>query len=710
MISCMRIRPVAVKILLLQVLLVNIQLKQNQNHSSIIYVSAEEYAVTPQKSAFVELPPASLLTSPLPTTYDSQAYFPSGTRSGTGTGTGSEWKLSLNHEDQDQGQGHGSTSTCTCNPSQIHLALGDRQEAQHEMAMTLSFTIPFRLDLCCHPKELEVFIHYGKAKEQFEFEDHHIDIGGGLETENGDVDSGGFGDTRTLLVTSSYSDMIEQKQSNSRGGQSIMKQNPNINGNGNIIGNINGNNHGNVVIRQYNTTSPVTNEMYMSDFIYHVQLDHLDAATTYWYDIDVKKAKAANNDNDTDGEDNIEHWHGHDHDHEGSLSASLSTSSASVQRNLRGGVAHSHAHSHLYEEDGIRAVRKKMFTTSPLPTSEQQSPRPPTKLVIVGDLGQTYNSTITMLNIMSEIEKDKAISKLKSKHASSDMILLVAGDLSYANSIQPQWDNWFQLMEPLIRETPIMVAAGNHEIECDAKTFMPFLSYESRFYMPNQLGDAIIEPVDGDAYNQKWGCATPSVFEGQYDYGNAFYSFDHGMVRTIVLSSYSETRVGSRQHTWLVEELKNAQQNRDEGFTPWITIMMHTQFYTTFQGHDAEKETIDMKESMEDLFRDYGVNLVLSGHDHAYMRSNPMYKGKLDKRGKSPIYLIVGEGGNREGHNKAYLHPNPEDWVAVRDKSVYGFGLLEVKNSTTAHWRWNMDGKDENDGFHDNVWLTNQFI
>lgn len=534
------------------------------------------------------------------------------------------------------------------------------------------------------------------------------------EGYNGD-DNGDDG-TRTLYFVSSNAHMTTvQRQSNSKGGLSIMKQRSKTTTHSSLY-------HGNYVdasgtaiIRQYNTTSPVTNEMYMSDFIYHVQLDGLDAATTYWYEISAQKAKAE--DLMADGGASVED------DHEGSLSASSSSSSwstssttSSVQRHLRGGAD-------ADVEAQIRVKLKRTFTTSPLPTSSDQelqskskSARPPTKLAIVGDLGQTYNSTITMLNIMSEIEKDKAQSisksnsKSKSKHAFSDMILLVAGDLSYANSIQPQWDNWFQLMEPLTQQIPIMVAAGNHEIECDAKTLMPFLAYESRFYMPNQLGDAIIEPVDSDAYNHEWGCATPSVFEGHYDYGNAFYSFDHGMVRTIVLSSYSDTSVGSRQHTWMMEELKDAQQKRDEGFTPWIVVMMHTQFYTTFEGHAAEKETIDMKESMEDLFRDYGVNLVLSGHDHAYMRSNPMYKGKLDKSGKSPIYLIVGEGGNREGHNKAYLNPNPEDWVAVRDKSVYGFGLLEVKNSTTAHWRWNMDGKDEKDGFHDNVWLKNQFI
>jgi hypothetical protein len=38
---------------------------------------------------------------------------------------------------------------------------------------------------------------------------------------------------------------------------------------------------------------------------------------------------------------------------------------------------------------------------------------------------------------------------------------------------------------------------------------------------------------------------------------------------------------------------------------------------------------------------------VLSGHVHAYERTHPMYKYKLDTCG--PVYLSIGDGGNIEG-------------------------------------------------------------
>ena len=66
---------------------------------------------------------------------------------------------------------------------------------------------------------------------------------------------------------------------------------------------------------------------------------------------------------------------------------------------------------------------------------------------------------------------------------------------------------------------------------------------------------------------------------------------------------------------------------------------MHTQFYTTFKAHNDEQETVVMRDEMEKLFRDYHVNFVISGHNHAYMRSKPMFQGKVDKSGKSPIYI-----------------------------------------------------------------------
>ncbi len=89
------------------------------------------------------------------------------------------------------------------------------------------------------------------------------------------------------------------------------------------------------------------------------------------------------------------------------------------------------------------------------------------------------------------------------------------------------------------------------------------------------------------------------------------------------------------------------------------------------------------------------------------MRSKNVYNSIVDKKG--PIYVIVGEGGNREHHVKYYLHDIKEDWVEVRDKSVYGFGTLEVVNKTSAHWKWIMDSNYGGFSFSDDVWLSNTF-
>ena len=42
------------------------------------------------------------------------------------------------------------------------------------------------------------------------------------------------------------------------------------------------------------------------------------------------------------------------------------------------------------------------------------------------------------------------------------------------------------------------------------------------------------------------------------------------------------------------------------------------------------------------------------------------FHGEVDESGESPLYMIVGEGGNRESHDvKNYVHEEPEDWVGV---------------------------------------------
>ena len=111
---------------------------------------------------------------------------------------------------------------------------------------------------------------------------------------------------------------------------------------------------------------------------------------------------------------------------------------------------------------------------------------------------------------------------------------------------------------------------------------------------------------------------------------------------------------------------------------------------------------------MEPLFVEYFVNFVISGHDHAFMRTHPMVGKKLDVSGKGPIYFTLGAGGNREHHARGYIHDEPEIWVAKRDNFEYGYGHFFAPNATHAHFSWVRDGTTDQ-GDHDDVWLTNQY-
>jgi Calcineurin-like phosphoesterase/Iron/zinc purple acid phosphatase-like protein C len=392
---------------------------------------------------------------------------------------------------------------------------------------------------------------------------------------------------------------------------------------------------------QFNFTSSLSGEYYNSDWIFHVRLNNLQAGShDYWYQIVVE------------------------HNSEAS-------------RRLRGA-----------SDERTPSLN---FKTPPLPGS-------PTSIALIGDQGQTVNSTKTMAHIFKATQK-------ASFNPNPVSLVLIVGDMSYADSDPHRWPSWFELMEPLLRSTPTEVAAGNHEIECDNTTMLPFLPYEHYFQNPNRLKSAEIGAIDPTYRETLWNhsCSGPSQFLGTYNYGNSFYQFQHGLVQIIVLNSYSDTRPSSAQYKWLEGALKAV----DRQITPWILVGFHCPLYTTFLGHNGEEQTVLMKKHMEPLFLLYGVNLIVSGHDHAYSRSHPVAFETLDPL--APVYFTLGAGGNREQHARDYLNPIPEDWVAKRDRFEYGYGNWFVQNSTHSYFTWVRDGTTT-EGVHDQVWLSNPHV
>ncbi|CAM6105611.1 unnamed protein product [Calypogeia fissa] len=293
------------------------------------------------------------------------------------------------------------------------------------------------------------------------------------------------------------------------------------------------------------------------------------------------------------------------------------------------------------------------FTTPPAP-----GPDTPLKFAIVGDIGQTYSSNTTL----SHLEQ------------SGGQFLLNVGDFSYADGYQPRWDTWGRMMTPYLSKVPIIFTFGNHEIESDVVVGErdSFVSASNRLATP-------------------WAsCLSPSPL---------FYSTNVGPVHIISINSYVSLAKYTPQYTWLEADLRRVKRS----VTPWVIIIVHAPWYNTYNAHYLEGEV--MRTAVEYFARKYRVDAIFAGHVHSYERFKRLYYYSEDKC--APLYITIGDGGNREGPASEFqINPQP-DYSVYREPS-FGHGTLEIFNKTTALFQWHRN-QDNEAVTADYVYLNNLY-
>ncbi|KAI7751662.1 hypothetical protein M8C21_004094, partial [Ambrosia artemisiifolia] len=268
------------------------------------------------------------------------------------------------------------------------------------------------------------------------------------------------------------------------------------------------------------------------------------------------------------------------------------------------------------------------------------------------DLGQTEWTSSTLDHI----------------NASNYDVLLLPGDLSYADTHQPLWDSFGRLVEPYASRRPWMVTEGNHEQE----TF------------------PIIYPEGFKAYNARW----PMPHGESDSKSNLYYSFDVVGTHIIMLGSYTDFSVDSDQYMWLTNDLAKV----DRSVTPWLIVLLHAPWYNSNMAHQGEGES--MRLAMEELLYNSGVDMVFAGHVHAYERFTRVYDNSATPCG--PIHITIGDGGNREGLAMTYKEPSPS--ISLYREASFGHGRLRIVNETHAHWSWHRND-DSASVVADGVWF-----
>lgn len=120
-----------------------------------------------------------------------------------------------------------------------------------------------------------------------------------------------------------------------------------------------------------------------------------------------------------------------------------------------------------------------------------------------------------------------------------------------------------------------------------------------------------------------------------------YWSVDYKTVHIVALAGVLELGPGSPQYEWLARDLARAAAPQARSKRPWIIVTSHFPMYCTindcFCGNYVANATCQpmadgtrpqgildmtaqlMLEALEPLLLRYGVDVFLSGHEHAYV-------------------------------------------------------------------------------------------
>jgi acid phosphatase type 7 len=234
------------------------------------------------------------------------------------------------------------------------------------------------------------------------------------------------------------------------------------------------------------------------------------------------------------------------------------------------------------------------------------------------------------------------------RHPDTDFILL-AGDLVDRGNERTNWDHFFLRADGVFDRVPLMPCVGNHE----------YLDMGPRLYR------AFFElPRNGPQGSEP----------------DLVYRFESGDTCVAVLDSTMAVfspDAARRQAEWLDATFQRST-------AAWKIVMFHHPVYPSHPWRD----TPALREHWVPIFDKHHVDLVLQGHDHAYLRTYPM-RGNHRVAGpnEGTIYVIAVSGDK-------FVDQARRDYIEVGRSGVSTYQTIDIdKLSNRLIYRaWTEDG------------------
>ena len=117
------------------------------------------------------------------------------------------------------------------------------------------------------------------------------------------------------------------------------------------------------------------------------------------------------------------------------------------------------------------------------------------------------------------------------------------------------------------------------------------------------------------------------------------YSFDYGNAHFAVLNTNDALSVSLMQLKWLYNDMRSTDKD-------WKIVFMHKSPYTL--GKDGKwPDALYLKETLTRVCELTGVDLVMSGHNHQYLRTKSLKNNRVVEDGKGVTYVLSGTAGSK---------------------------------------------------------------
>lgn len=204
-----------------------------------------------------------------------------------------------------------------------------------------------------------------------------------------------------------------------------------------------------------------------------------------------------------------------------------------------------------------------------------------------------------------------------------------AGDLINNPERDDQWGEWFRAAGWINQNVPSIPTPGNHEYGAP----------------PNGVR----------GLNRHWRPQFTLPENGVKGAEETNYYLDIQGVRMVSLNSNA---LQKEQVEWLDKLLANNPN-------PWTVITFHHPIFSTAKGRDNK----DLREIWKPVFDKHRVDLVLTGHDHSYGRSN-LVTGLTKKEGGT-VYVVSVSGP------KMY-NVTPAEWMRRKAEDTQLYQVIRI--------------------------------